>query len=517
MPEYATYHLTITTITPLHIGNGVTLLHEYDYAIHAGRTWRIDNSAFLDAQQIDDPAFVETLATTPPARLLQDNDYTLESPFFHYVIRGTPRSGAEGAQLQEQLKDAYNRPYLPGSSLKGAFRTALGWQMWKDLGLRPEMRLLNRSPKWAAQSYERTIFGDTPNQDVLRAMQVSDSQPVPPERLMVLNVRVLGRSGSLKSPIELEAIRPETNFEADVKLDLALFSGWAKKHNLRLGGSKALEALPAIANTRTLLRAKKELAWFASIPNAARVRGFYEQLSKIQPEDNQFVLQLGWGTGWEDKTFGDCLSQDERFFSQVVSEYRMARGKNRGEGPFPSSRRVAVAYRKDARENITETPAYPLGWVLVTFEEVHGQGGGWRETNKVQASMEAAPKPATTEVGARTPAAAPAGPSLTSEKPGRPAPVPKPVERPSRPPVVRRFTARPEPGQRFYGTVLEIGAKQVSLELPGLSADEWFGLIETPRRKLTEAEQAVCEVERVEPDPLNKGAWIVRCKLIDED
>ena len=135
MPDYALYHLTVTTLTPLHIGSGVTLLNEYDYAIHRGRTWRINDAGFLDAQQTDDPAFIEKLSVTPPAQLIGEADFVPDSPYFRYVIRGTPRSNAEGAQLQEQIKDAHDRLYLPGSSLKGALRTALGWQMWKDLGL----------------------------------------------------------------------------------------------------------------------------------------------------------------------------------------------------------------------------------------------------------------------------------------------------------------------------------------------------------------------------------------------
>src|SRR6266545_1455195 len=104
MPDYVLYHLAVTTLTPLHIGSGVTLLHEYDYAIQGGRTWRIDDAGFLDAQHTDDPAFIDQLAATPPARLLNPGDYQPGSPFFRYVIKGAPRSQAEGAQIQEQLK-----------------------------------------------------------------------------------------------------------------------------------------------------------------------------------------------------------------------------------------------------------------------------------------------------------------------------------------------------------------------------------------------------------------------------
>ena len=104
MADYLTYHLTVSVITPLHIGNGVELLNRYDYAIYKGQTWRINEAAFLDAQQIDDPVKAEMLAKTPPADLLKENDYSPESPFFRYVIKGAPRSKAEGAQLHQNIQ-----------------------------------------------------------------------------------------------------------------------------------------------------------------------------------------------------------------------------------------------------------------------------------------------------------------------------------------------------------------------------------------------------------------------------
>lgn len=526
MPEYAHYHLTLTTLTPLHIGCGVTLLHEYDYAIWGGRTWRIDDAAFLDAQQVDDPAFVEKLAVTPPARLLDSSDFTDGSPFFRYVIRGTPRSQAEGAQVQEQLKDAYDRPYLPGSSLKGALRTALGWMRWDELGLKPEMRQVNRSSKWAAQAYERQIFGETPNTDLLRALQITDSQPVSPGQLMLINARVLSRSGSLGSPIELEAVRPETDFHLELKLDLALFSDWAKQHRLRLNGETVLGSLPAVVNARTLQRARQEAEWFQRVPNAKRALGFYQQLARIRPEPNQFVLQLGWGSGWDDKTFGDRLKRDQQFMAQAVVEYRLSRGSRRGpvrtDAVFPSSRRVAMSYRKDAYDNVEETPALPLGWVLVTFEPVGGKSAGWEKAKAAAAAvtgaaraetappkMPAAPPPV--KASPPTPAEQPAAREPAEPRPPvQPAQEPAPVIRPK----VTLFTGEPKPGERFLGTVYFTEGDQVYLTLPGLSGDEWLGVAESPGRPLKEGKKIDCQVVSVQRDPDNPEGWLVRCEIV---
>src|SRR5690606_40558751 len=36
-------------------------------------------------------------------------------------------SDLRGAEIQEQIKDPWDRPYIPGSSLKGALRTAIAF------------------------------------------------------------------------------------------------------------------------------------------------------------------------------------------------------------------------------------------------------------------------------------------------------------------------------------------------------------------------------------------------------
>jgi CRISPR-associated protein Csm5 len=372
MADYILYRARATLLTPLHIGSGRDLLLSYDYAIHGGRTWRLNEEAILEAQNVDDPAVLNRLMQTPPAQLLKPADFREGSPFFRYVIRGTPRSQAEGAQLREQWKDPCDRPYLPGTSLKGALRTALAWHAWEALGLRPERTRLNPNPRFAAQEYERGIFGPDPNHDLLRALHVGDSDPVGADHLMLVNARVLHRSGQMASPIELEAIAPETVFSFTVKLDLALFSEWARQHRLKMRGGDWLRALPAIVNRHTAQRLKEERAWFNGVPGAERVLEFYRGLG-IPTQG--FLLQMGWGTGWDDKTFGSRLRADPNFLEGILRPpkaggYGIARGRRQPGDPFPKSRRVAVQVQRAPDGRTLERPVAPLGWMWVEWEEV---------------------------------------------------------------------------------------------------------------------------------------------------
>lgn len=374
--DYQLYDLAISPVTPLHIGNGETMMHEYDYAIRDKKTWRINFDALLDAQDVSDPKLADQLARTPPAQLLAASDFKERSAFFRYVLEGTPRSNKSGAEVQEQIKSVFDQPYLPGTSLKGAMRTAIGWYAWKEAQMQPDASQLKRWGKFASQRVERRLFGRNPNYDIMRAVHVVDSEPVGAQNLMILNVRVLNRGGKLTAPIELEAIRPDTALKATLKLDLALYSDWAKRQGLKLHGEAWINNFVGVIQTHTEERVGRELAHYQQVPGAERLVAFYQRLQNLLPTlgENRILIQVGWGTGWEDKTFGSNLQADQDFMEEIIKKYRLTRGKRRRGDAFPKSRRVAVALVKTPTGNVTESPRMPLGWLLINVAKKENAG-----------------------------------------------------------------------------------------------------------------------------------------------
>jgi CRISPR-associated protein Csm5 len=371
MPDYNLYSMKFTTITPLHIGTGRTLLHEYDYAVHDRKTWVINQSALLEAQKdVDDPKVAQRLATIPPAQLLEDADFVEGNRLFRYVLMGQPRSQAEGIEVQEQFKDVFEHPYIPGSSLKGALRTVIGWHAWKELKLEPDASLLKPRREWAGAKFEQTIFGRDPNNDALRALHVSDSDPQDASKLLLINVRIINPGGGDGAPVQMEAVSPDTTFTGTMKFDLALYSDWARKNQLKLGGEKWLMNLAKIANDHAKERIEAELQWFKQVKNAGPVLDLYRQLAKANLPDNQFFLRLGWGTGWDDKTFGSNLQADEDFMEYIIHRYRMTKGQREAGDAFPGSRRGVVQLRKASDGSVQESIMRPLGWLLVEMNPV---------------------------------------------------------------------------------------------------------------------------------------------------
>ncbi len=480
--DFKTYRLKITVITPLHIGNGREMLRDYDYAVHGGRTWRINENALLEAQDVEDPRVAQMLARVKPAELLRPEDFTEGSPYFRYILKGTPKSFAEGAMLREQIKDVFDHPYLPGTTIKGALRTVLGWHLWEKKGLRPEVSRLGGSPKFAASGYERDLFGKNPNHDLLRALQISDSQPLGPAALMLANVRVLTQRGKPGSPVEVEAIRRDTVIETELKLDTVLFSQWAKARELYLPNSDALLNFAEVARQYGRHVIQRELTWAKGLTNGKNVAAHYQSMLEYPLAQNAFFLQLGWGGGWEQKTFGSRLKRDEGFMRSILKPrnqggYDVARGHQvHNVQDFPISRRIVMAYQRNAQGEVTaEIPALPLGWLLVTVTE---DGEEIPEPNwRPQVIEEAAPA-LVAQVEVQTPVI--------------------PAAKPASQPLIERFESIPKIGDRFRGEVFNQEGRALELFIPGLDdtvAAAYIAPENNPSsKKYTEGDKVVCEV-----------------------
>ncbi len=124
-----------------------------------------------------------------------------------------------------------------------------------------------------------------------------------------------------------------------------------------------MEDVIAIARAHSQERISRQRAWYAARPNAAAPARFYSDLEKLELKENQFVIQLGWGGGWDSKTLGSRF--DSQFMDRVIMHYKMARGRRKPGDPFPKSRRAAMNVRRAADGRVIETPGLPLGWALV--------------------------------------------------------------------------------------------------------------------------------------------------------
>ena len=358
------YQVKLQTLSPVHIGDGGELRQGFDFMLHGNSTYRLNEDAILQAKENllrpDRNGHYPT-----PGALLQEADYEQDA-YFRYILRGAARSVKTDARIKSFIKDVYDRPYIPGSSLKGALRTALAWMGWSEIHLKLERSLIGSSRSWAGQRLERKIFGPDPNRDLLRALHVSDlfGPQQPGGGLRVVNAQVLTKR-TAQSPIELETLPGEVAFSGSLTIDETLFAPFAERELGFASRRHWLDELCLRVQKHSHTRIEQLAEWFGNAdPSYAAMSNFYSDLAAVQLPATQALVQLGWGSGWDGKTFWTHLQQDEFLFEQLVKDFRMdkaGRSSRREPGDaFPRSKRAAMIVRQGVAR-----PAAPFGWVLI--------------------------------------------------------------------------------------------------------------------------------------------------------
>jgi CRISPR-associated protein Csm5 len=279
------------------------------------------------------------------------------------VIAGTPSAETRGARVSEQIKDVFDRPYLPGSSLKGALRTVLLWGAYHAGGQTPDLGRLKRSRSWAAQPLEQVVFGRDPNHDWLRALRVRDSEPVATdEHLELHSVRIYPTASAQSAglDVDVEAVKPKTVFHTTITLETYGFED-PEAARLRWRGQRRwIAGVADLAKRHGGGRLMTEAKYFKARSGPRRTMRFYDSLIKrlLELPDDMLLLQVGWGAGWESKTLGSpMLRQSDGQFEGLLSQYRMTKERDRRVGdPFPRSRHLAL---------VNGRPGLPMGWLAV--------------------------------------------------------------------------------------------------------------------------------------------------------
>lgn len=362
----ATYELKISTLNPVHIGNGEELRADFDFITENGQTYRLDEDKVLE--DFYDEIKPDRYGNYPTlGEILRNKGLTSASKYHRYTLSGQPQSRRSDARMKACIKDVHDVPYLPGSSIKGALRTALAWTGWEESSVQFDIYDLGRRRQWAGQKLERQVFGKNPNYDLLRAMQVSDcfcSQAR--DHLIVANAKVLTKKNA-GSPVEIESIAGDVPFTGTLKIDDFLFTPQADRVLHMSGRRQWLDTLCLRLHALAGARLKKMADWFDAIDHGTRVEKFLSRLLDLNQKlrENQAFLQLGWGTGWDGKTFWTHLQKDEYQFEEILEKYRMVRqGKRERGDEFPRSRRALMRGKGD-----NAIPIAPFGWCLLELKE----------------------------------------------------------------------------------------------------------------------------------------------------
>lgn len=274
--------------------------------------------------------------------------------------------------------------YLPGSALRGAFRTAMVHRAWKQRGERlladwKQQFQNERGYRYAAQPQEALALG-TRGEDKMRAVAAGDSKAVPVESFRVYLTRVskliaqgskfeVGWKAAPRGSVDSKRIHESIPTFVEMATPGTVFEG-AWQNQTFLARPEVLKALRwREAPTETTMSdaanewAADEIALqkrYAEASGLPVLRQILEELGKrheaIRSAKRGCLLQIGWGGGFSTKAaLGDVGTGEYREILKKMPFYAQALATGL---PFPKTRQVVFH---------EATPAQLPGWIHVEW------------------------------------------------------------------------------------------------------------------------------------------------------
>ena len=386
-------NVRIETLTPVHIGSGVSYEQNRDYLYFdregmlavvsperilsvisgGGQTMPEDISKWVSA--------IDKRESILPF-LLQRKPGLQAADIARRVLKVQGKAPVQDKPMREQLHGGNEQPLIPGSSLKGSLRTALLNRLMKaDNGqfVLKAQNLKNRKGQYDASAIEEHYFGKDPNHDAMRLLQVGD---VYFDDTICLQTTVINgvRDGWAFKPSISQFV--EAIPQGAVSTARLLFNETAlhaaERHAVRKRGREAerqppyklygdkktlvemlpLEPLFKQTSEHTASLIESEISYWEGEGNPEPLGDYIEHLQTLlktinSATTNECVLRLGWGTGFMNMT-GDWQNWylDKEDYDDLVDSLR--RGQYR-DFVYPKTRRLIEG-------------GMPLGYVKLTLQ-----------------------------------------------------------------------------------------------------------------------------------------------------
>lgn len=343
----STWRFILTPLTPLHIGAGEDM-EAYEYVI-TDRLYKFNLDAFITALKPDEQEeFLRLVETSIPRMrnfIRQHVDLAQQHAQFNAAVSNEAKrvyetriSKAEGDPTIRPFIKSFYRPYIPGSSLKGALRTALLYDAMPKENSARKADLLEAE----VFGYLRHVRGEKRlviQDDPFRAFKIGDSQPIE-ESTKVHTVAVHTRlNGAWRRDVDMlvETSLAQLSDNADLKfthtvtIDEMMYRYKPEAFSFTISGLLAACRQFYSTHLSAERRYMRELTPTANI---------YDQLAQWQEKLplHACLLRLSWGSGHEAVTVAYALR-----------DRRMAK-----------SRRLT-------------DDGYPLGWAQLAIFDEQGQ------------------------------------------------------------------------------------------------------------------------------------------------
>ncbi|MCI2108163.1 MAG: type III-A CRISPR-associated RAMP protein Csm5 [Bacteroidales bacterium] len=349
--------ILLKTLTSVHIGSGNKLVKDLDFitTLENGNSYInvLDENKMADKigdENIGSWAAMINSGHTVPEIMHKFAPNTAVNEYIKYKIESFSDEVRNNDTLLEIIRDVSGRPYIPGSSIKGAIRTAI------------LSTVAQNKPQEAQKNYtelEKNVFGASPNSDVFRFITLGDSvmpsnESVIAVRLISMNIRNSKDSviDNGRSQLE-EVIREGEKSYFTLKIDERKYSfvrrSWPsldKFGNLGVLDSSFASGknLFGLINAYTTRMLESELEiWEDVNKEKSDVDEYLDNVQTIlneanQCNENECVLRIGHGSGWRFTT--GAWTERLKCFDDVRRKVHGKRYVNYQNYIFPKTRRV---------------------------------------------------------------------------------------------------------------------------------------------------------------------------------
>jgi CRISPR/Cas system CSM-associated protein Csm5 (group 7 of RAMP superfamily) len=313
--------LKIEVLSPVNIGSGEVLSQFSDYVYDEGFVYILDHDALIqeiirgkNGEAILDEFvnIVQSQAKGNTKDRFRLKGFLTEAgvDFRKFALRKIAVQEEIQEEIQLHVKSA-GQPIIPGSSLKGAIRTALIVYLFAG----DERRIQNKKKYIGEDIFGR--YGD----DVLKYLHVSDTLPFRQEDLGIVkfsNFHLKNKKSDI--PIVKEALmRGSVSY---FKIKTTALQGEVKEKFAFLNCGQELSILP-IVNEFTCKNIKTELEHLGRYNNAVinSIKDFYSSLLQVVEQADttkEAYLRIGSGKTFYDNTIAQRLS--DNFLRRLISK-----------------------------------------------------------------------------------------------------------------------------------------------------------------------------------------------------
>lgn len=356
------YDLHLTTLSPIHIGSGKSYsCCEFVPAkdkLNGKIIKRVDLTNYYFSLS-DDKKDNFLASLTNSNFKLEQFDKKIKKDFVRYQCIDNSHDSFKN--VQEHIKTS-DKLYIPGSSIKGAIRTAIFYDLLNEedmdkIGKDISSNRRNNSflSDGLLKKHFTSGFGNDAQNNIFRFMQVADTTTTKLPKIeqvliiMASNGRRKNKSYSIKSNIKsyLETIDTNKNFKS--RLTTTFDSNIYRK--LKLEDKSEILNLNYLKDV--LFKFSQDLIYyemdFADKYDIDYLSKFYENLNKKNTVDAP-LLKIGAGSGLMATSIAMKLKEhNSASFDRVRNSF-----KRRYEFEFPKSRKVTKQKK-------------PFGWVKLEF------------------------------------------------------------------------------------------------------------------------------------------------------